>query len=114
MQIDENYCASVSLENFVAKATTSTPGQREATHYIVGDKMSELKMGVWECTPGRFTVSRTNTEVVKILSGRVTLHDKNGQSVSHGPGSVFEVRTGWTGEWDVHETVRKIFMVFPL
>ena len=44
MQIDENYCASVSLENFVAKATTSTPGQREATHYIVGDKMSELKI----------------------------------------------------------------------
>ena len=68
--------------------------------------------GVWECTPGRFTANReTNSEICHIVKGRVTLHDQDGRSRDVGPGEMLVLPIGWKGEWTIHETTRKLYII---
>ena len=70
-----------------------------------------LSVGIWECTPGGWAiVDRPDTEVVHILAGRATITDADGTAHELGPGDAHILPTGWSGRWDIHETVRKLFV----
>ena len=71
-----------------------------------------IEVGVWECTPGGWTiVDRPDHETVQILSGRARLTNADGTSVDLGPGDVLTLPKGWSGRWDILETVRKLFVI---
>ena len=72
---------------------------------------NDIKTGVWECQPGGWNITpREDTELCYIVSGRVRVTD-------NGSGNVYEVSAGdvvvqpkgWTGRWEVLETVRKVY-----
>jgi hypothetical protein len=69
--------------------------------------------GTWECEPGtsrwEFT---TRGEIIHVLSGRMTVQrdDEEGVELTAGSSAVFE--PGWCGTWTVHETLRKVFVVY--
>ncbi len=68
--------------------------------------------GTWECTPGRFVTSRDGiNEVVYILSGRGTLIADDGTETEYQPGDAIALLDGFTGEWHVRETTRKVYFV---
>ncbi|MCP5152202.1 MAG: DUF861 domain-containing protein [Ectothiorhodospiraceae bacterium] len=72
----------------------------------------ETKVGVWECTPGGWPiVDRADTEVATILSGRATITDADGSTRVIGAGSVLTLPKGWSGRWDVTETLRKVYVI---
>lgn len=84
---------------------TSTLVLREA-----GDGVPSV--GVWECTPGGWAIEdRPDTEVVLVLSGRATLTSSDGEATEIGPGDVAVLPLGWSGRWDVLETLRKVYVV---
>ncbi len=67
--------------------------------------------GIWECTPGGWPVkNRQDTEIAYLLSGRALITDDATQ-VTHevGVGDLIVLPVGWSGRWDVLETVRKIY-----
>ncbi|MCO6187671.1 cupin domain-containing protein [Rhizobium sp. L1K21] len=101
----------IDLGTFKPKPTTLTPGQEEAALALWESADGKMETGVWECTPGRFTADRTKaSEMCHILSGRVTIHNSDGTSQDIGPGEMFSLPLGWTGEWTLHERTRKIYI----
>lgn len=69
--------------------------------------------GVWECTPGGWpVVDRKDTEVAFILSGRAVITDETtGLKHDISVGDLIVLPVGWSGRWDVLETVRKIYTI---
>ncbi|MEU8246810.1 cupin domain-containing protein [Nonomuraea sp. NPDC048916] len=91
---------------------TSLTGQSESTLEVWSDGRAET--GIWECEPGSFTAVRDgHHEVCQILAGRATLTGEDGQVVELAPGSTIVLPDGWRGTWDVHETIRKTYVMMP-
>lgn len=71
-----------------------------------------VQVGLWECTPGGWTIeNRPDHETVQILSGRARLTNADGSSVELTAGDVLTLPKGWSGRWDILETVRKLFVI---
>ena len=106
------HLASLDLGTPGRKPTSIEGNQMEAavTLWTSPDGLAEA--GVWECTPGRFTATReTNSEICHIISGRVTLHDEDGRARELGAGEMLVLPIGWKGEWTIHETTRKLYII---
>jgi uncharacterized cupin superfamily protein len=70
-----------------------------------------VQVGVWECTPGGWSIEdRPNTEVVHVLQGRATITDADGATRELVAGSALVLPAGWSGRWDIHETLRKLYV----
>ena len=105
--------ASVPLGYFAPKPTSLTEGQTEASDLLWASVDGSTRIGVWECTPGHFTADRTAAgEYCHILSGRATVSNADGSgSRDIGPGDLLVLPQGWTGEWVIHEHMRKLFVL---
>jgi len=105
--------ASVPLSDFADKPTTLTEGQKEASCLLWTSADGYTKIGVWECTPGRFTADRTAMgEYCHVIAGRATVSNADGGgSRDIGPGDLLVLPRGWTGEWVIHEHMRKLFVL---
>ena len=70
-----------------------------------------LQCGIWECSPGGWSITnRPNTEVVHILRGAARITDADGTVHLLRPGTVHVFPLGWSGRWDIDETIRKVFV----
>ncbi len=70
-----------------------------------------VEVGVWASTPGGWAIeNRPDTEVVSIISGRARITDADGTATEVGRGDVFVLPAGWSGRWDVIETVEKLYV----
>jgi uncharacterized cupin superfamily protein len=70
--------------------------------------------GLWECTPGTWAITRTNTESFVVLRGAATLHEADGSlRVRLQAGLWHTTPCGWNGRWTVTETVRKMYVLTP-
>jgi hypothetical protein len=70
-----------------------------------------VRAGVWESAPGGWPVeSREDTETCYILSGRAIVTDAaTGRTFEVSAGDVIVQPQGWSGRWDVKETIRKVW-----
>jgi uncharacterized cupin superfamily protein len=94
----------------IPKETSSTAGQTEVSLRLWG--RDGLKTGIWEVTPGTFMSTRPGyDEICQILSGTATITEEDGTSFDIGPGSLFVTPAGWTGTWNIHQTLRKMWVV---
>ena len=75
---------------------------------------TDAQVGIWECEPGGWpVVNRPNTETCYIISGKARLTDtETGQTVDISAGDFLTLPPGWSGRWDVIETVRKAYAIF--
>lgn len=67
--------------------------------------------GVWESTPGAWRVVFEEWESCTILSGHVIVTPDGGDPITLKAGDTLVTEPGFTGIWDVKETVRKTFVV---
>jgi uncharacterized protein len=71
-----------------------------------------VSVGVWECTPGGWAITdRGDTETMLLLGGLVRITPLDGEPVELEEGDVFVLPKGWSGRWDVLETVRKLYVI---
>ena len=47
-----------------------------------------------------------------ILSGRMTVTPDGGEPADIGPGDTAVFPRGWTGTWQIHDTIRKLYVLF--
>lgn len=90
-----------------AGADSGTPMTRTRTLLDAG----ALQCGIWECTPGGWSIDRrANTEIVHILRGAARITDADGTVHEVRPGTVHVFPLGWSGRWDITETIRKVYV----
>jgi uncharacterized protein len=75
-------------------------------------KDGDQEVGVWECTPGPSHWTLETHESVQILAGRMTVTPDGGEPTEIGAGDTAVFPRGWTGTWDIHETIRKVYVLF--
>jgi uncharacterized protein len=75
-----------------------------------GDSTAEA--GIWECTAGPSYWVQEENEVIYVLSGSLTVTPDGGKPTAIGTGDVAVFPRGWAGAWELHETVRKVYVVF--
>jgi uncharacterized protein len=86
-------------------ATRGQPIESKLVLYT--DHATEI--GIWEVTPGCFPAHKDDVgELMQFIAGRGTITDANG-ATEIAPGVVMYTPDGWTGIWDVQETVRKTY-----
>ncbi len=73
---------------------------------------SGAEAGIWECTAGPSYWVQEEHEVIYVLAGRLTVTPDGGSPKTIGSGDVAVFPRGWRGVWDLHETVRKVYVVF--
>lgn len=71
-----------------------------------------MGVGVWTCTPGSFPISNpTTSEAFHILEGVFFLTNEDGTSQRCVAGDTILLPKGWSGRWDIIETVKKVWVV---
>lgn len=104
--------AKIDLGTPQPKPTSVEGDQLEAAMKLWTSSDGKVEVGVWECTPGRFTANRKdNSEICHIVSGRVSLHDIDGRTRDIEAGEVVVLPLGWRGEWTIHQKTRKLYML---
>jgi hypothetical protein len=72
----------------------------------------EASAGIWQCAPGPSRWKLETNEVIYLVAGRMTVTPDDGEPAEVGVGDMAVFPTGWTGTWDIHETVRKVHSIF--
>jgi uncharacterized protein len=72
----------------------------------------EQSSGIWECTAGPSHWTLETHEFVHLLTGRMTVTPDGGESVELGAGDTMLFPKGWSGTWDIAETLRKVYVIF--
>jgi uncharacterized cupin superfamily protein len=71
-----------------------------------------VEIGVWECTPGRYTADRSTTsEMCHIISGHVEMRTQDGTVKELKAGDLLTLPQGWRGEWVLKEKTRKLYVM---
>jgi uncharacterized protein len=67
--------------------------------------------GVWTCTPGIWRCGVSRDEFCHFVSGRSTYYHESGEVIEIEPDTLACFPAGWNGVCEVHETVRKVYMI---
>jgi uncharacterized protein len=73
---------------------------------------SGAESGIWECTPGPSRWELETNELVHVLSGSMTVTADRAEPIEVGAGDVVMFPRGWSGTWEIHETLRKVYAIF--
>ncbi|MFV0473169.1 MAG: cupin domain-containing protein [Pikeienuella sp.] len=104
--------AGIDLGAMADKPTTLSPGQKEAATSLWTSPDGTLDIGVWECTPGRFTADRSTTaEFCYFLQGEIVMTHLDGTRKTLGPGDAIMLPRGWKGTWEIIGHTRKIYAI---
>ncbi|MDP2738783.1 MAG: cupin domain-containing protein [Pseudorhodobacter sp.] len=92
--------SGMELGKFKPKPTSFTKGQVEAVAELWALTGGMTRIGVCECTPGRFSADRTqSSKICHILSGSATVQGKRGSDLRHlGAGDVLVLQLDWAGK----------------
>lgn len=70
-----------------------------------------LYCGIWQSTPGKWRVSYSEWEYIRILEGVSVLTDAEGREMRLVAGDSRIIRPGFEGTWEVVETTRKEYVI---
>ena len=107
--------ATAELEDWglLEEATSDeVPMQVHGLTMWTGPEGSGQETGIWQCTAGPSYWVQEENEFVYILSGSLTVTPDGGKPATFGAGDSAMFPRGWRGTWDLHETVRKVYVVF--
>jgi len=68
--------------------------------------------GIWQCTPGPSRWLLETNEFVHVLSGRMTVTRDGAEPVVLAAGDTVVFPKGWAGTWEIHENLRKLYVIF--
>ena len=105
--------SSIPVGEFSAKPTSLTKGQEEASVKLWTSADGLTSIGIWECNEGHFTADRTKAgEYCHIISGSASVTNGDGSGTREiKAGDLLVLPQGWTGEWVIHEHMRKLYII---
>lgn len=110
----------VDFSSATPEVTKSRPGVdrllggdpvNTAKNYF-SDKEGRFFAGIWESTPGRWRVSYSEHEFCHVTKGRVRIESVNGKRWEFGPGASFVMPAGFSGTWEVLESMSKLYVIY--
>jgi uncharacterized cupin superfamily protein len=107
--------ATAELEDWgpLEEATSDDiPMQTHGLTMWTGPEGSGQSTGIWQCTAGPSYWVQEENEFIYLLSGSLTVTPDGGKPVTFGAGDSAMFPRGWRGIWDLHETVRKVYVLF--
>ncbi|WP_426416673.1 cupin domain-containing protein [Aestuariirhabdus sp. LZHN29] len=93
-----------------AKLITGNPEQSLWNHY--SDPSEQFFSGVWQSEPGCWRIDYSEHEFCQILQGHSIVRDTEGNEVHLRSGDNFVIPAGFSGEWEVIETTKKIYVIY--
>ena len=93
-------------------SSDEVPMQVHGLTMWTGPEGSGQETGIWQCTAGPSYWVQEENEFIYILSGSLTVTPDGGKPATFGAGDSAMFPRGWRGTWDLHETVRKVYVVF--
>ncbi|MDB5659612.1 MAG: cupin [Cypionkella sp.] len=105
----------VTREGIPAETTRPDPsrvieGDPVHTTWNIEDR-DGLYCGLWQSTPGKWTINYVEWEYVFIHSGHSVLTDDAGATTELKAGDSFIIRPGYFGTWTVLETTLKDYVI---
>ena len=92
--------------------TVQAGDPREQGISLFDSDTGRFSAGVWQCTPGVVRMERwPYNETCVLLSGRVVITPDGGEPREYRAGDAFVIPCGFTGTWDIRETVRKHYAI---
>jgi uncharacterized cupin superfamily protein len=107
--------ATAELEDWGLLEEASDAGIPMQVHGLTmwsGPEDSGQETGIWQCTAGPSYWVQEENEFIYVLSGSLTVTPDGGKPSTFGAGDCAMFPRGWRGTWDLHETVRKVYVVF--
>jgi uncharacterized protein len=107
--------ATAELEDWgpLEEATSEDiPMQTHGLTMWTGPEGSGQSTGIWQCTAGPSYWVQEENEFIYLLSGSLTVTPDGGKPATFGAGDSAMFPRGWRGTWDLHETVRKVYVLF--
>jgi uncharacterized cupin superfamily protein len=90
---------------------TAIAGEPYESWQVISDD-GQVELGIWEVTPGSFRGETDGSyEQMHFVAGSGTITDGDGAVTEIRPVVVMLCPDGWSGTWDVRETVRKTYAV---
>lgn len=90
-------------------------GKPSHTIYVASeDPGGKFITKMYECSPGKFPVEPYFIdcyELAHILTGKLIVTDSDGNTQTYEAGDVFITPQGFTGTWEIVETMRKVFAI---
>ena len=80
-----------------------------ATGVAALDSLGGTEVGIWEMGSGTARDTEVD-EVFVVISGRGTVRFEDGEVVTLSPGVAVRLRAGERTEWDITETLRKVYL----
>ena len=71
-----------------------------------------IESGIWQCTSGLSRWEFATNEFIHVLWGAMTVTHDGEDPVEVSAGSTVLFAKGWSGTWEITETIRKVFVVF--
>lgn len=106
------FAAGIDLGRPQAKPTSVSGDQVEAAKVLFTSADGLVEVGVWECTPGKFTADRSaSSEICHIISGKAQLARIDGEVRDLVAGDVLVLPRGWKGAWTIVEPTRKLYVI---
>ena len=75
-------------------------------------KDGDQESGIWECTAGPSRWLLETHEFITVVAGSMTVTVDGGEPVALAVGDSAVFPRGWSGTWDIHETLRKVYVIF--
>ncbi|MGD9734436.1 MAG: cupin domain-containing protein [Solirubrobacterales bacterium] len=103
--------AEVALEPLGVRPTATEGEPAESIRRLHEDAGGEF--GVWECQPGRFPTAKDGvSELMHVISGHARVHGSDGSLHELRAGDTFLAPDGWSGEWELLEPTRKLYVLW--
>jgi uncharacterized cupin superfamily protein len=71
-----------------------------------------VQIGIWSASPGRLDEPTGEyVETMFMVSGRATVSPADGDPYDIVPGALWATPRHWLGPWNIHQTVRKLYVI---
>lgn len=102
---------SIELENWgPLPEATGAPMATAGITLWTGENGAEV--GLWKCAPGPSRWLQEENEFITVITGRMTVTEDGGESYEVKAGESAFFPKGWSGVWDLHEEILKVFAIF--
>jgi uncharacterized cupin superfamily protein len=86
-------------------------GAPEFTTWNVEEADGGIYAGIWQATPGKWSIVYDEWEYFNVLSGYSIVTDDAGKAFHLRAGDRMILRPGFRGTWEVVETTRKDYVI---
>ncbi len=99
-------------------AETGKPGNVLAgnpvttTHNYFTDATGRFFSGIWESTPGKWSIDYSENELCYLIEGKARLTDAEGHAETFAAGSAFIIPAGFKGSWETLEKLKKYYAIY--